>query len=93
MAIVIDFLHARRARRLFQLLLERHGLPHFLVGGADVAFRLDPQRLDAAVQLCGTWLERQTGRPVTEEMLEWLRQDLRRTLIHHVAESMVQAGY
>lgn len=93
MAIVIDLLHARRARRLFQLLLERQGIEHFLQGGASVAFRIDPHRLDEAVDMCASWLEMQTGRPVSDELKAWLRQDLRRRLIRVVAERMVRAGY
>jgi hypothetical protein len=93
MAILLDLTHARRARRLFSLLVERHGIHHFLQGGAEAAFRLDPARLDQAVALCGAWLERRTGRPVNQEMTAWLRRDLRRTLIQRLAECMVQAGY
>ena len=93
MAILLDLTHARRARRLFHLLVERHGIRHFLLGGQEAAFRIDPARLDEAVALCGSWLECRTGREVNPEMAAWLRQDLRRTLIQRVAECMVQAGY
>jgi hypothetical protein len=93
MAVLIDLAHARRARRLFNILVERHGITHFLLGGAEVRFRVDPKRLEEAVQLCAEWLHIRTARQPTQETLDWLRVDLRRALIQRVAECMVRAGY
>jgi hypothetical protein len=93
MAVLIDLTHARRARRLFGILLERYGLPWFLQGGAEKAFRIDPERLTQAVEMCAEWTTRRSGEELNEETRHWLHQDLRRMLIEQVAQSMVRAGY
>ncbi|MBI5496984.1 MAG: hypothetical protein HY904_18360 [Deltaproteobacteria bacterium] len=93
MAVLIDLVHVRKARRLFQLLLERNGLRHYLEGDRERAFKIDPTKLESAVTMCSEWACLRTGTTTTEETVDWLRKDLRRMLIQAVAESMVRAGY
>jgi len=94
MAVLIDLNHARRARRLFNILLERYGIRHFLQGGADVHFKIDPKKLNEAVLMCADWISlRGDGDIPNDETLTWVRGDLRRILVQRIAESMVSAGY
>lgn len=93
MAVLIDLTHARRARRMMHILVERHGIRHFLCGGRDAAFRIDPEKLRWAVGLCCEWVALRTGAEPSSELSEWLTADLKRMLIREVAHAMLQAGY
>lgn len=93
MAVLIDLTHVRRARKLFGILLERYGITWFLQGGAEKSFRIDPDRLQHAVDLCAEWAARRTGTQVTPETHQLLHSDLKRLLIQRVAQGMVNAGY
>ena len=46
MAVLIDLAHARKACRLFQIMLERYGIRYFLEGGAEKSFKIDAAKLD-----------------------------------------------
>ncbi|MBN2361690.1 MAG: hypothetical protein JXR83_19715 [Deltaproteobacteria bacterium] len=93
MATVIDLWHIQRSRRLFRLLVDRFGVASFLCGGVEQAFRIDPARVADAVGLAAAWLELRTGRAPTEATLELMRSELRRLLIHDVAQHLVDTGY
>lgn len=93
MGQVINLSHFRRARRLFALLVERFGVEDFLLGGEEEHFRLDDARMQDAVGLAASWLELQTGQPLTQATLERMRQELRQVLIAAVAQHMVSSGY
>jgi hypothetical protein len=93
MAVLIDLVHARKARRLFGILLERYGLRYFLEGEKERAFKIDNSKLEEAVRMCADWAAMRTGESANDETLAWIRTDVRRLLIQAVAESMVHAGY
>jgi hypothetical protein len=93
MGNVIDLGHFRRARRLFRLLVGRSGVESFLLGAEEESFRIDGDRLDDAVTLASTWLELRTGTRPTEETCRLMREDLRRLLIHTLAQHLVDTGH
>ncbi|MEW5851473.1 MAG: hypothetical protein AB2A00_21975 [Myxococcota bacterium] len=93
MATLIDLTHARRGRRLLHLMAERYGISWFLEGGREKFFKLDPGKIETAVEMCAHWLLLRTGSEPNATTRAWLKKDLRRTLIQRLAESMVNAGY
>jgi len=92
MGDVLDLDHLRRARRLFGIFVGRFGLDHFLARSPDAVPRLDPDRLEQALGLAADWLHRRTERQPEEATLRVMRRDLRRVVLRHLAERLVQAG-
>jgi hypothetical protein len=90
-AEIIQFDQIRRARRLFLLLLERVGAEHYLMGREQP--KIDPSRLSDALELCCEWITRRTGEPVPACTRRVMQRQLRRLLIHRIAEQLVQVGH
>jgi hypothetical protein len=90
----IDLEHVRRARRVLDLLVLRFGVSHFLETRADAqgrerrarGGRLSPAACDDAISLARNWIERRTGRPVTESVIRMMRRDLRTMLARRIRE-------
>jgi hypothetical protein len=84
----IDLDHVRRARRVLQLLVERFGVVHFMESAErrDTKRKVSKSAVEDAVALARSWIERRTGRPVTEEVLQLMRKDLRTLLVRRISE-------
>lgn len=93
MGDVIDLEQIRRGRRLFAIFVQRFGVEWFLAVDSGWVPRLDPDRLDAALELAFGWMERRLERQVEDGTLRLLRRELRRTLLQALAERMVKAGF
>jgi hypothetical protein len=95
MAEIIDLDHARRARRMLGILIQRFGYEHFLIHERPAVFppRVDEHHLDDAITLAATWIERRSGRVLGATLRARMRRDLRRRVLCVIAERMVRAGY
>jgi hypothetical protein len=80
----IDLDHARRARRLIAILVDRFGVTHFLEGRGPG--RVSARACDDAVALACAWIERRSGRVVGPFIEEMMRRDLNRLLRQRIAE-------
>ena len=49
--------------------------------------------LEQAVNLAAIWMEMQTKTPPSDPTLLVMRRDLKRILIHRIANDLVQAGW
>lgn len=92
MADVLDLDHVRRGRRLFGIFLSRFGLPHFLESSSERVPRLNADKLEETLSMAVDWVSRRTGRSPTEATVALMRRDLKRQVVRHLAERMVQAG-
>jgi hypothetical protein len=93
MGEVIDIDHVRRARRLLAILVERFGVRHYLEGGSEASWRIDPARVDDAVSLAIEWITRRSGSRPGEAVAVYMQRELRRILILRVAEGLLRAGF
>lgn len=93
MAEVIEIDHVRRARRLLAILVERFGVRHYLAGGCDAHFRIDPVRVDDSVALASEWIARRSGSDPSDGARQYMQRELRRILIRRVAEGLLRAGF
>ena len=93
MGELIDLEHVRRGQRLFAIFVQRFGIEHFLAADTGQIPRLDPDRLEQAVELACGWLERRAGRQINPGMRTMLRKRLRRRLLQSLAERMVAGGF
>lgn len=94
MGEVIELEHIRRSRRLFVIFLERFGVEHFLSPDPERPFppRVDAAKIDDAVLLAATWIERRTGTAPPAATRRRMALALRRALVQKIAERMVRAG-
>jgi hypothetical protein len=94
MGEVIGLEHVRRSKRLFRILIDRYGLHYFLAtSGNPHPLALDDRRFDQAVSLASIWMEMQTKTHPSDPTVSIMRRDLKRILIHRIAEDLVQAGW
>ena len=88
----IDLEHVRRGRRVLELLVLRFGVAHFLdAQPARGRPRRAPAQVctracDEAVTLARSWIERRTGREVSDGVLRLMRKDLRALLSRRIRE-------
>src|SRR5688572_27609033 len=83
-ARTIDLDHARRARRLIAILVDRFGVSHFLEGRGPG--RVNMRACDDAIALACAWIERRSGRAVGPSIEDLMRRDLHRLLRRRIAE-------
>lgn len=75
------------------ILVDRFGVRHYLHGGSDACFRIDPHRVEDACALAAEWIARRTGSRPAEAVVVFMQREMRRILIRRVAEGLLRAGY